>query len=66
MNTQKEDDIEVPLLRKETIDSYECLLKDFLRAHHGKDPKIILTDQDVTIIKVVEFVFLNSRHRLCM
>ncbi|XP_052625593.1 protein FAR1-RELATED SEQUENCE 5-like [Lactuca sativa] len=54
------------LLSRETIESYEWLLKAFLRAHEGKAPKIVLMDQDATIKQAVESVLPNSRHRLCM
>lgn len=56
----------VGLLSRETIESYEWLFKAFLRAHEGKAPKIVLTDQDVAIKQAVESVLPNSRHRLCM
>nr|KAJ0217309.1 hypothetical protein LSAT_V11C300127800 [Lactuca sativa] len=56
----------VGLLSRETIESYEWLLNAFLRAHEGKTQKIVLTDQDVAIKEVVEFVLPNSRHILCM
>nr|KAJ0194759.1 hypothetical protein LSAT_V11C700366360 [Lactuca sativa] len=54
------------LLSRETIESYERLIKAFLRAHEWKAQKIVLTDQDPTIKQVVESVLPNSRHRLCM
>nr|KAJ0224777.1 hypothetical protein LSAT_V11C100010060 [Lactuca sativa] len=54
------------LLSRETIESYEWLLKAFLRAHEEKAPKIVLTDQDPTTKQAVESVLPNSRHRLCM
>ncbi|KAL7592289.1 hypothetical protein Lser_V15G33646 [Lactuca serriola] len=54
------------LLSRETIESYERLIKAFLRAHEGKAQKIVLTDQDPTIKQVVESVLPNSRHILCM
>ncbi|XP_052625623.1 protein FAR-RED IMPAIRED RESPONSE 1-like [Lactuca sativa] len=38
---------------RETIESYEWLLKDFLRAHEGKAPKIVLTDQDAAIKQAI-------------
>lgn len=54
------------LLSRETIESYEWLLKAFLKAHKGKEPKVVLTDQDPSIKQAVASVFPNSRHRLCM
>lgn len=53
------------LLSNETIESYCWLLKAFLKAH-GKQPTIVLTDQDPTIKQAVQLVFPNSKHRLCM
>ncbi|XP_023733150.1 protein FAR-RED ELONGATED HYPOCOTYL 3-like [Lactuca sativa] len=37
----------------------------FLKAH-GKEPTLVSTDQDAAIKQVVENVFPNSKHRLCM
>nr|KAJ0226614.1 hypothetical protein LSAT_V11C100009660 [Lactuca sativa] len=56
----------VGLLSRETIESYKWLLKALLRAHEGKAPKIVLTNQDPTIKQAVESVLPNSRHRLFM
>ncbi|CAI9265648.1 unnamed protein product [Lactuca saligna] len=56
----------VGLLSRETIESYEWMLKAFLRAHEGKSPKNFLTDQDAAIKQVGESILPNSRHRLCM
>ncbi|KAL7602924.1 protein FAR-RED IMPAIRED RESPONSE 1-like [Lactuca sativa] len=53
------------LLRNESIESYSWLLKAFLKTH-GKEPTLVLTDQDVAIKQAVENVFRNSKHRLCM
>lgn len=53
------------LLSNETIESYCWLLKAFLKAH-GKQPTIVLTDQDPAIKQAVQLVFPNSKHRLCM
>lgn len=53
------------LLGNETADSYIWLLKSFLNAF-GKQPKIVVTDQDAAIAKAVSTVFTDSTHRLCM
>ena len=53
------------LLSTETIESYKWLLECFLKAH-GKQPVLVLTDQDPAIKQAVEAVFPESRHRLCM
>nr|KAJ0197075.1 hypothetical protein LSAT_V11C700386120 [Lactuca sativa] len=53
------------LLSNESIESYSWLLKEFLKTH-GKEPTLVLTDQDAAIKQAVENVFRNSKHRLCM
>ena len=53
------------LLIHESIESYSWLLKAFLKTH-GKEPTLVLTDQDAAIKQAVENVFRNSKHRLCM
>ncbi|XP_052622546.1 protein FAR1-RELATED SEQUENCE 5-like [Lactuca sativa] len=53
------------LLSNESIESYSWLLKAFLKTH-GKEPTLVLTDQDAAIKQTVENVFRNSKHRLCM
>nr|KAJ0205004.1 hypothetical protein LSAT_V11C500284820 [Lactuca sativa] len=49
----------------EIIESYSWLLKSFLKTH-GKEPTLVLTDQDAAIKQAIENVFPNSKHRLCM
>ncbi|CAI9278495.1 unnamed protein product [Lactuca saligna] len=53
------------LLSNENIESYSWLLKAFLETH-GKEPTLVLTDQDAAIKQAIENVFRNSKHRLCM
>ncbi|XP_052623644.1 protein FAR1-RELATED SEQUENCE 5-like [Lactuca sativa] len=53
------------LLSNESLESYSWLLKAFLKTH-GKEPTLVLTDQDAAIKQAVENVFHNSKHRLCM
>ena len=65
-NHKKSVTVGAALLSKETIESYEWLLKAFLNAHKGKEPKVVLTDQDPAIKQAVKAVLPNSRHRLCM
>nr|KAJ0189012.1 hypothetical protein LSAT_V11C800443870 [Lactuca sativa] len=45
-------------------DSFIWLLKSFFKAF-GKQPLLVLSDQDQTMKKVVETVFPQSIHRLC-
>ncbi|XP_035836070.1 protein FAR1-RELATED SEQUENCE 5-like [Helianthus annuus] len=54
------------LLHNETIESYTWLLQKFLQAHNGKQPLLILTDQDCAMKQAVANVFDKSIHRLCM
>ncbi|XP_076908549.1 protein FAR1-RELATED SEQUENCE 5-like [Bidens hawaiensis] len=53
------------LIYDETIESYKWLLDKFLKTHK-KQPKLVLTDQDVAVKQVVRVVFDQSIHRLCM
>ncbi|XP_076932256.1 protein FAR1-RELATED SEQUENCE 5-like [Bidens hawaiensis] len=53
------------LIYNETIDSYKRLLKVFIKAH-GKQPQLVLTDQDPATKQAVSAVLTNSHHRLCM
>ncbi|KAI3516261.1 hypothetical protein L1887_15172 [Cichorium endivia] len=53
------------LLCREDTDSYIWLLQSFLRCF-GKEPVMVITDQDPAMKKAIERVFPNSRHRLCM
>ncbi|KAI3801880.1 hypothetical protein L1987_29997 [Smallanthus sonchifolius] len=52
------------LLGSETTDTYVWLLKNFLKAF-GKEPKVVVTDQNPAMRKAIEEVFTKSRHRLC-
>ncbi|XP_076958851.1 uncharacterized protein LOC143634720 [Bidens hawaiensis] len=53
------------LIYDETIESNKWLLDKFLKTHK-KQPKLVLTDQDVAVKQVVRAVFDQSIHRLCM
>ncbi|XP_076896330.1 protein FAR1-RELATED SEQUENCE 5-like [Bidens hawaiensis] len=53
------------LIHSETIDSYQWLLDAFLSAH-GKQPRLVLTDQDPAMKQAVSSVLTESTHRLCM
>lgn len=53
------------LIRKEDIESYKWLLTAFLNAF-GKQPTIIVTDQDPAMKQAVSAILNESRHRLCM
>ncbi|XP_022019393.1 protein FAR1-RELATED SEQUENCE 5-like [Helianthus annuus] len=54
------------LLHNETIESYTWLLQKFLQAHNGRQPLLVLTDQDCAMKQAVSNVFNQSHHRLCM
>ena len=41
----------------ETFESFKWLFKTFLKAHNGKEPKTIYTDQDAAMRKAVKAVF---------
>ncbi|KAJ0704530.1 putative Zinc finger, SWIM-type, MULE transposase domain, FHY3/FAR1 family [Helianthus annuus] len=53
------------LLHNETIESYTWLLRMFV-AVHGKQPVLILTDQDPAMKQAIHIVLDKSIHRLCM
>ncbi|KAL7583496.1 hypothetical protein Lser_V15G42934 [Lactuca serriola] len=53
------------LLSTEDTDSYIWLLKSFPKAF-GKQPLLVLSDQDPAMKKAIETVFPESIHRLCM
>jgi len=53
------------LLHKETVESYTWLLQMFIDVH-GKQPILVLTDQDPALKQAVNDVFDKSIHRLCM
>lgn len=53
------------LLSSESIESYKWLLNNFKTAF-GKEPNVIVTDQDPALLQAVPAVFTSARHRLCM
>jgi zinc finger SWIM domain-containing protein 3 len=53
------------LMYDETFESFKWLFETFLKAHNGKQPKTIYTDQDVAMAKAVKEVFLEAWHGLC-
>ena len=53
------------LISEETVPAYTWLLESFLKVH-GRQPTLVLTDQDCSLKEVIPIVFPNARHRLCM
>ena len=53
------------LMADETFESYIWILTRFKQVH-GKVPMLAVTDQDPALRKAIEYVFLESHHRLCM
>jgi hypothetical protein len=49
----------------ETFESFKWLFQTFLKAHNGKQPKTIYTDQDSAMGKAVKEVFVDAWHGLC-
>jgi zinc finger SWIM domain-containing protein 3 len=54
------------LLFNETIPSFIYLFETFLTAMGSKHPCTIFIDQDTTMVGAIAYVFLNTRHRLCL
>jgi zinc finger SWIM domain-containing protein 3 len=53
------------LMYDEIFESFKWLFETFLKAHNGKQPKTIYTDQNSAIGKAVKEVFLEAWHVLC-
>lgn len=53
------------LLSKEDVVSYEWLLEAFLKSH-VKEPYLVLTDQDPSMLIAIPKIFKTAKHRLCM
>ncbi|GJS89390.1 FAR1-related sequence 5-like protein [Tanacetum coccineum] len=53
------------LLSDETVCAYKWLLEKFKNAF-GKDPNVVITDQDPSMKIAIPECFPNTRHRLCM
>ncbi|XP_035842071.1 protein FAR1-RELATED SEQUENCE 5-like [Helianthus annuus] len=53
------------LLASESIESYKWLLNSFLKSF-GRQPNVVVTDQDPAMKQAIEEVFPISRHRCCM
>jgi len=52
------------LMYDETFESFKWVFETFLRAHNGKQPKKIYTDQDYAMGKPVKEVFSEAWHGL--
>nr|XP_043639536.1 protein FAR1-RELATED SEQUENCE 5-like [Erigeron canadensis] len=63
-NHKKKVSIGARMIINETAESYEWLLRAFLGAF-VEQPRMVVTDQDVSMKKAVATVFSDSRHRLC-
>ncbi|GJT80248.1 FAR1-related sequence 5-like protein [Tanacetum coccineum] len=53
------------LLSDETVSAYKWLLEEF-KNDFGKDPNVVITDQDPSMKIAIPECFPNTRHRLCM
>lgn len=65
-NHKKSITVGAALLSGETLDNFKWLLEAFLKAHCGKQPSLVLTDQCLAMKQAIPLVFTQSRHRLCM
>lgn len=50
----------------DTAESLKWLFHTFLEAMSGKKPKVILTDQDATVVEAITSVLPESDHRICL
>jgi hypothetical protein len=50
----------------EKIESYEWLFKTFLSVMGGKAPRLIITDEDVSMKVAIHSCFPDTIHRFCM
>nr|XP_043620318.1 protein FAR1-RELATED SEQUENCE 5-like [Erigeron canadensis] len=64
-NHKKTVSIGAGMIINETAESYEWLLRAFLGAF-VEQPRMVVTDQDVSMKKAIATDFPDSRHRLCM
>ncbi|XP_022032748.1 protein FAR1-RELATED SEQUENCE 5-like [Helianthus annuus] len=53
------------LLVSESTESYKWLLNSLVNSF-GRQPKVVVTDQEPAMKQAIEGVFTTSRHRLCM
>ncbi|XP_026458960.1 protein FAR1-RELATED SEQUENCE 5-like [Papaver somniferum] len=54
------------LLYSESEESFEWVMKTWMRAMHDKAPKVILTDQESSIGGAIAYVLPGTRHRFCL
>lgn len=54
------------LLVNKTAESYEWLLKAWLKAMLGRAPSTIITDDDKAMSKAIAEILPNTTHRLCL
>ncbi|XP_071699232.1 protein FAR1-RELATED SEQUENCE 5-like [Rutidosis leptorrhynchoides] len=53
------------MIKDETAESYKWLLNCFMKTF-GKEPNMIVTDQDKSMAIAIKEVFKTAKHRLCM
>ncbi|XP_071704523.1 protein FAR1-RELATED SEQUENCE 2-like [Rutidosis leptorrhynchoides] len=53
------------MIRDETAENYKWLLNCFMKTF-GKEPNMIVTDQDKSMAIAIKEVFKTAKHRLCM
>lgn len=53
------------LVQRETMDTYEWLLKQLVNFNNGEAPKVLLTDFDPSMSGAIEKTLPNTTHLLC-
>ncbi|XP_038678980.1 protein FAR1-RELATED SEQUENCE 5-like [Tripterygium wilfordii] len=54
------------LMYDETSNSFAWLFETFLKAHGGKRPQTVFTDQDAAMLNALQRVWPDTRHGLCI
>ena len=58
--------LECGLISNENVDTFVWLFKSWMKCMLGRAPKAIITDQDQAMKRVIEIVFLKTKHRFCL
>jgi transposase-like protein len=54
------------LISKENTKTFVRLFETWLKCINGRSPNAIITNQDMAMKSVINIIFPNARHRLCL